>query len=472
MNCSKLDKRIDDMLNYESDNFLLNINLKDEVCEGLYDYQYLHVFNLITSLRNYNTILDGSDTGTGKTYTSVAVCKQLGLKPFIVCPKTIMSSWQRVCDYFGVRPLAIANYETVKNGKQYTRKGDRVDSKFVNVDKENSSGYVWKLPRNSIIIFDEVHRCKNGKTQNGKLLKSAKFARSKVLLISATLADTPESFHIFGYMLGFYKNIRQARNWINGMLREDMNYIGAKAKQSSINREIFPFRGSRMSIEELGDKFPKNQVSAESYYISKEDQEKVNRCFDKIQIKNALLKSIKSPGDKDKILGEIMVSRMEIEMIKIDIIEELISEHLENGFSVVVFVNFRDTVKELARRFDTQSIIMGTISSKQINENIQSFQKNETKLIISTIASGGQSISLHDIHGDHPRVSLISPSFSSLDLEQVLGRIFRAGSKTPALQRIITCANTCEEVIRDRLNNKFRFTAKINDDDLVDINNL
>jgi hypothetical protein len=90
---------------------------------------------------------------------------------------------------------------------------------------------------------------------------------------------------------------------------------------------------------------------------------------------------------------------------------------------------------------------------------------NKDNLIICNIKVGGQSISLHDKYG-RPRVSLIVPSFSSIDLLQSLGRIHRAGSKSPALQRIIYCSNTCEEVISRRLNSKIEFLSKINDDDL------
>ena len=470
MDYNKLDKRIDDMLKYENDNFLVNINLKPDVCDKLLDYQYLHVFNLITALRSYNTVLDGSDTGTGKTYTAVAVCKQMGLKPFIICPKTIITTWQQVCNHFGVRPLAIANYETVKNGKQYDKFKNRIDSNFINVDSDSLVNiYRWRLPRNSIIIFDEVHRCKNKKSQNAALLMSTKFARSKVMLISATLSDTPESFHVFGYMLEFYKNMRQARNWINGMLREDMNYIGSKPKLSAINRNIFPFKGSRMRIEELGDKFPKNQISAECYDISKEDEDRVNKAFDIIDIKNAQLHSCKGLDESNKILGEIMKSRQEIELIKIGIFEELVTEYIENGFSVVIFVNFIATLKSLTKKFNTNCIIRGNQTDSVRDSNIKDFQANRSNLIISTIKAGGQGISLHDIHGNHPRVSLISPSFSSIEFTQVLGRISRAGAKTPALQRIIYCANTCEEVICYRLKDKLKFTAKINDNDLVKI---
>jgi|AntRauTorckE6833_2_1112554.scaffolds.fasta_scaffold09535_3 superfamily II DNA or RNA helicase len=463
MNYDKLEKRIDDMLNFEDDNFLVNINLKDSVVQRLLDYQYLHVFNILTALRSYNYVLDGSDTGTGKTYTTIALCKQLNLKPFIICKKTGINNWTNVCDIFKVRPLAIVNYETIKNCKEYNREKEREESKFLFADETTSTGYRWMLPRNSIIIFDEVHCCKNKKTQNAKLLMSTKYSRSKVLLISATIADTPKSFHIFGYMLGFYKKITQGRNWVNGMLREDMNYIGKKQKLSAIHRSIFPFRGSRISIKDLGDKFPKNQVIAEFYDIDKEDELRVNKAFDNISLKASLIKSKNNEADGIEILKEISKARQEIELIKIPIFVDLVEEFLENNYSIVIFVNFIRTLERLSRLLKTKCLIYGRNSNEINMRNNEIFQNNESKIIIVS-SKMSEGISLHDIHGGHPRVSLMSAPDSADRFEQNLGRIHRAESKSPALQRIIYCANTIEEAYGKKLNEKLKFRTKIKDD--------
>ena len=98
---------------------------------------------------------------------------------------------------------------------------------------------------------------------------------------------------------------------------------------------------------------------------------------------------------------------------------------------------------------------------------IRKFQKNKRKIIICNIAAGGQSIDLDDQHGGHPRVSLIVPSYSSTKLVQSLGRIYRAGSKSPAIQIIIFCSNTIEERISTRLNEKIGHLSQINDNDLI-----
>lgn len=469
MDNDKLHKRLIHMFNYETDDFFVNINLKNEISEKLLEYQFLHVFNLITSLRTNNVILDGSDTGTGKTYCAIALCKQLNLRPFIVCPKSVISNWHAVSKSFGVIPLGIVNYETIKLGKFYDHKtNNRIDCKFIEVSQTNDdqTEFKWKLPRYSLLIFDEVHKCKNIKSQNGKLLLSSKNNNfQKILMLSATVSDKAEYFHIFGYMLGFYKNIKQGNNWIKGMLLEDKTYIGSLEKLSAINRQIYPNKGSRIRIKELGSKFPSNQITAESYYIEENKRNVINQAFKTIN--DLQIKSNLSDNSNGQILTEIVKARMLIEEAKINTIEELANDYLENGYSVVIFVNFNKTIDSLSEKLNTKCIVRGDVSQEQRMKNINDFQENKKDIIIlnNAITNG---ISLHDQYGK-PRVSLISPSFNTTDFIQVLGRIARAGAKTPALQRIIYCANTCEEVICQRLRENLKFLSKLNDNDLVKI---
>jgi superfamily II DNA or RNA helicase len=59
--------------------------------------------------------------------------------------------------------------------------------------------------------------------------------------------------------------------------------------------------------------------------------------------------------------------------------------------------------------------------------------------MIANIRAGGVGISLQDKNGTYGRVSLISPTWSSIELKQALGRIHRAGGLTPCIQRIVYC---------------------------------
>lgn len=463
MDYTKLHKRIQHMMEYETDDFFININIDKQISELLYDFQLFHLFNLLCAIRSNSCIVDCSDTGTGKTWTSLALCKQLGLRPIIICPKTLINNWKSICKQLDIQPLIVTNYDTIKYGNCYGNDNDIIKCEYITIaektirkrngEEVKDYNFVWKLPKNTIIIFDEAHMCKNPKSINGKLLLSLKDVNTKILLLSATLVEQHKSFHIFGYILGLYKKITQGKNWINGFIADDSTKLDNEL--SSLNKALFPKYGSRMRIKELGDKFPQNQILSEAYDVKPEFKNIINKAFK--NIRNNL------SGTKENMLGEIMKARHQIEICKVDILVDLAIQAVDNGLSVAIFVSFTETIQLLSKLLKTKCIVDGKTDNR--DANIEAFQKNEEHIIIvnSSVSTG---ISLHDVNG-RQRISLISPSLSSTELIQTLGRIHRVGALSPALQRIIYCAGTCEEIICKNLKDKLKFLSSINDNDLI-----
>ena len=459
MNVDKLHKRMNYLFKYEDDKYFLSIDLSKFISNRLLNYQYLHLFNLITAFHYNRIIIDGSDTGTGKTYTAIALCKHLNLKPLVICPKILISNWNTVCQYFQVEPYSIVNYETIKNGFYYNDVGYKKEADFLDISKESGKRFKWKIPHNVLIIFDEVHRCRNKNTINSQLLLST--FDQKVLLISATISDTPENFFIFGYMLKMYKN----RKELNTLINESINNSIQTNNKSLLHDLIFPNKGSRMDIKELGDQFPSNQIEVNSYLIESSKIEAINKAFRDIDENTLKLRSTSSEAGK-VILAEITKSRQLVEDIKLGIIRDLVMDYRGNKFSIVIFVNYVESVKKLATMLKVNCLAYGELSKNEVSANIEKFQNNEEDIIICTFRTGGLGINLHDLYGKQ-RVSIISPSFSSTDLIQALGRIYRSGSVSPAIQKIVYCANTCEQVICNRLKEKINFLSSVNDSDLT-----
>lgn len=88
--------------------------------------------------------------------------------------------------------------------------------------------------------------------------------------------------------------------------------------------------------------------------------------------------------------------------------------------------------------------------------------------MLSMISAGGVGISLHDQTGDAPRVSIISPGFSAVELRQALGRIHRSGGKSPARQYIVFAGGTIEDSVRNAVRNKLNKLDLLNDGDMSD----
>jgi superfamily II DNA or RNA helicase len=88
----------------------------------LYENQKNHINNLKKSLDKYNRALDTSETGTGKTYTSVYICKEYNLIPFIICPKILILNWIKVINLASIKKYYITTYELFLNLKYYDEK--------------------------------------------------------------------------------------------------------------------------------------------------------------------------------------------------------------------------------------------------------------------------------------------------------------------------------------------------------------
>ena len=77
----------------------------------LLDHQKTHYTLISNSLIKHSRALDASDTGTGKTFVSVKLCKDLGLIPWVICPKSVVSSWNNVIKKSGIKKFYIITYE-------------------------------------------------------------------------------------------------------------------------------------------------------------------------------------------------------------------------------------------------------------------------------------------------------------------------------------------------------------------------
>lgn len=154
-------------------------------------------------------------------------------------------------------------------------------------------------------------------------------------------------------------------------------------------------------------------------------------------------------------------------MLKIPLFEEMIRESIEAGMSVIVFLNYCDSVDALAKRFNTTCIYDGR-NEKVRDENLKLFQENKEPLLITNIGAAKEGLNAGDELGGHPRISLISPTYSVQKLKQALGRIHRENSKTKSIQKIIYIADTPEEGVVDSVGQNLENMTLINNGTITD----
>lgn len=124
-------------MNKTNKNILLPV-----VKEKLFEYQYENAIHGIRAILKHNLFLNTSSTGTGKTYTTLAIAKQLDLKPFIVCPKIVIPCWEKALKHFGLDCITVVNYELLRNGK------------ILRIEQAKQKAELLKIP--SIITMIEI----------------------------------------------------------------------------------------------------------------------------------------------------------------------------------------------------------------------------------------------------------------------------------------------------------------------------
>lgn len=453
----------------------------------LFDYQVKPARQLLRALQNgvkewgYPGALDGSDLGTGKTFQAAAAAKASGLEVCIICPLAVIgtfpkpgrpktgSGWRGACAHLGIIPRFICNYESLRTGKR-----DWVKMKRSSLGGRVQKWFEWTLPKDDVVlIFDEAHNGKNVGTLNQALFLAAARQGYHVICVSGTIAQDPRHLHATGLFVGLHGG-RTGVPWEGFLNSHGVTYNGdfvggaeGRYHLTRINKVIFPRRGARTKIIDLGDRFPETTIMAEAFETG--ETSAIQAAFRKAKLEIEELEKSRSITEEQGFMlrqGIWMKAWHAAERLKVPALVAKAQEEIENGQSVALFVNFSDVRKELMERLGTQCTIFGGQTPEHRNRCIAAFQADESRIIIPQIDAGGVGISLHDLNGDFPRTSIILPTSKVVSLTQALGRVHRAGGKTRSRQIIFFAAGTLEEDLCDRLREKQANMSALNDGSL------
>jgi superfamily II DNA or RNA helicase len=434
-----------------------------------------HAVNMLNSLYINGVACDQSETGTGKTYVAAWIAKNLNSPVVIVCPKVVIPSWTKVLSYFGIKAHCLINYEKLI-------RGNTEHLSFKDGKDNGPSDYTINFPKNSLVILDEVHKCKSATSKNSDFLIKLKMDGYKSLLLSATAATNPLEMKAFGFATTLH-NLTSYRQFITdsgayvgryGGFQIDLQSQKTVEAMSNIHDKLFNLYkvSSRMTRKMFDKIFPDNHVMAECFDMGT-NTDKINRVYQQMESELAALEE-SSVNYSQHHFAIMTKARRMAELLKVPTMVEMIEDWYDEGISPVVFVNFTDTVeaieKQLAknRKFDGKiARIVGGQSDKVRQKDIELFQSDDKRIMIANLAAGNAGVSLHDLIGNFARGSIISPSYSAINLLQALGRIHRAEGKTKCIQKVMFAAGTIEEDACKRVQSKLNNLECLNDGDLT-----
>jgi hypothetical protein len=499
---------------------------------NIHQYQVKDACGMLASLRLNGAALNAGDTGTGKTYSIMAVGRQIGVAPVVICPKAVIPSWIRVAEFLGGKCYPI-NYESLTRGdnefgKLWSPDGmpamraavrklaeemdeyKRVEMILMGVTllegpSEHVLAYLrltyshgWYAAKSQqltiakdtlkqanaarkftwaegipLIIFDEGHRCCAQKSLNSKALYAAKRQGIPVIVASATAARDPLQMYALGYALGLHKGVnfwQWARRYgCEPGEHGGLIFRGGQPALIRLHQEIFPTRGVRITREQIPD-FPETQITAELYELPEQDQ--LDALYKDVEEQLKILDGKMSRDrDLEHPLTLLLRARQRIELLKVPLFVELAQDAMAEGMNVAIFVNFDETLREICERLETSCKIdgsqTGAAGTAERQRCIDAFNSGESQDIVCNIRAGGVGVSLHDTDGRFPRLALISPTYSAIDLVQVFGRVWRSGAKgAKSLQRVVLVKGSVEEGIHKKLQISLKNLSLINDGDL------
>jgi len=448
--------------------------------DGLLEPQKIHSTKLLNSLHLNGFAFDASPTGTGKTYCASWIAKNYGSSVVVICPKSVQKNWFDTLKSFGIdNPIVMTFERLVRGNTDYYTYDMSVYLNRTNWWK--SLGITVNFPNNSLVILDEVHKCKGQKSLSGECLVAIKNAGHKLLMLSASAATNVTEMKAFGYATllhsgyGFYDFCKDNGVAFNrfGLGTWDANLQKCKEGMVRIHNTLFNTLGcaNRMNRKDFGNIFPDNQVIADGFDLGS-NTAKLQSVYNEMEYELMNLDE-SSMEYSEHHFAIIMKARRQSEILKVPAMVSWIEDMYDEGVSPVVFINFRETLEAIEKRLDSAKYsgkiakIVGGQTQKQRDNEIEQFQSDTKRICLVMVAAGSASVSLHDLNGNYPRHTLINPSYSAINTLQALGRCHRANGKTPVVQRFFFANGVeIEEKMRKRVNLRLTNLDSLNDGDL------
>lgn len=432
---------------------------------------------VIEILQRSLVYVDTSRMGSGKTYVTLWVAKQLGIKILVVCPPIMIEVWRKTADEYGVSVVDIISYQSLRSvrGSQpkhgfLTRHDNVIGKSSINKLEFHPTQKLYNLCRSSLfIICDEIQNIKNTSSQY-KACKALfqpiiyEGGTSRIALLSGTPFDKEE--HALN-LLKLISYIRSDKMFTTD--NNDFRLLGLNdlietcltIDKDETNRIISENKPNRNNIKHIvfllyvnvvkkhisGSMPSPTSINVELdtkngfYNIDKEKEEQLSKALQELSKAVKFDSETGNVNMKENAFGAITKALQNIELSKVKDIGRvainILSQNSEN--KVIISVNYNQTIAELKEiLLDYNPLVLnGSIVIKKRGEIVDNFNNDPTVrvLIMNTIV-GGVGISLHDVVGDSPRFMLISPSYSILNVTQAAGRIYRDGVKSKATVRM------------------------------------
>lgn len=358
-----------------------------------------------------------------------------------------ISNLKEILEYF-----IIINIETLRDQKC-----------SLELKKQASNGEL------DMIILDEAHVCKNPSSQQGKgVLKLS--AKTMLAMTGTPLMNNPMDLFFILKWLGYekhsfyqFKNYHCVMGGYGGY--EIIGYRHLEELQNTLNSIML--RRLKEDVFDLPEKTYINEyveLTSKQKQLYKEVRQDIVMNIDKIVMSNNPLTELIRLRQVTGYPG--IISSKINDSIKLDRMEELIEEAIENNQQVVVFSQWAQIIdaaySRLKRKYST-AVITGETKDRYRQRHVESFQEGIIKVILGTIGAMGTGITLTagtvEIFLDEP--------WTMAAKEQAVDRCHRIGTKNNVTIYTLLAKDTIDERIHDIVEKKGLMADAIVDNKII-----
>lgn len=438
----------------------------------------------------HNNWLLGDEQGLGKTKQVIDIAVAEKLKNnyqhcLIVCGvNTLKWNWyEEVRIHSNEKARLIGMKPNGKIGSSADKLNDLINIDkikeyflIINVESLRNQQIVdnlQKLCKNKtigIVAVDEIHRCKNPTSQQGKGLLKLN-AEHKIAMTGTPLMNTPLDLFVILKWLGFEKHSFYAfkKHFCNmggfgGY--EIIGYKNLNELQETLNDIML--RRLKQDVVDLPDKIYVNEfveLTPKQEQIYKEVKNEVACNIDKIKASNNPLAELIRMRQATGYTG-ILSSTIK-ESGKIDRLEELVEDAVSNGDKVIIFSNWTAMTTPIYEKLSKKYkgvVITGETKDNERQQNVNKFQTNETcKFCLGTIGAMGTGLTLTAAN----TVIFIDEPWTMAAKQQAIDRAHRIGTKENVTIYTLMAKNTIDERIHELVEKKGAMSDAIVDNKIV-----
>ena len=308
-----------------------------------------------------------------------------------------------------------------------------------------------------IVAIDEIHKCKNPSSQQGKGILKIQ-SECRIAMTGTPLMNNPFDLFIILKWLGYEKHPFYAFKKHYGVFGgyggyECVGYRYLDELQAQLDEIML--RRLKADVLDLPEKTHITEyveMTPKQAQIYKEVTAQIKMNIDQIKMANNPLAELIRMRQATGYTG-ILSSTIK-ESAKLDRMEELVEEAVENGKKVVIFSNWTQMTLPIYNRLAVKyhgTYITGEVDSEQRAEHVRRFQEDDDcKFVVGTIGAMGTGITLTagtvEIFMDEP--------WNRANKEQAEDRCHRVGTKENVTIYTLVCKDTIDEKVHTLVENK------------------